>query len=357
MRHIKIDLGNENIKFTEDNVRVGNIPHGIVKLTDTQIQKYADDCGGVEHLPPKDFIRLYKNLNSKEYSVYHVGNNALIDHGVLKARQQRGAGRYTTDYALPLILRVLSQYPDDDGQYSLTLMFPPSNAMYMKEYIQAIKRSWKIGDGTGVRYINIVNVEVFMEGLGSIVHAIQGNLAPIKRGQKYLAIDIGSFTTDLVMAEQNGVFVPGMADSLENYGVNSVKENLQLAIRRRFRDDFKDASALEDNEYLESILTTKTINIRGRRIEKVDDIVNDVCSDLINAVLTGIDRKFSRHVARIGAVLLTGGGSSLMHTVLTERIDFSQVRLAGERRILYKVNVRGAHYYYEALIKAGKIAV
>lgn len=358
MRHVKIDLGNENIKHTDNNVRVSNMPHGIVRLSDSEVQKYADlYAGGVEALPPKDFIRVYKGVNSKEYVVYHVGAAALEEHGVLRARQARGASRYTADYAVPLILRVLSQYPDDSGEYSLVLMFPPSNAMYMKDYIRIVKRAWKIGDGAGTRIINIVNVEVFMEGLGSIVNAIQGRLAPIKRDQKYLAIDIGSFTTDLVMSESNGVFIPGMAYSLENYGINSIKEELQTAIRRRFKDDFKNAAVLEDNDYLESIFTNKTVNIKGRRSESVQDIVDDVCSSLINAILTGVSQKFERHIVRIGAVLLTGGGCSSLHQVLTERIDFSQVKLADERKSLYKANVRGAHYYYESLVKAGKIAV
>ena len=159
------------------------------------------------------------------------------------------------------------------------------------------------------------------------------------------------------MATSRGVFVPGMAYSLENYGVNSVKENLALAIRRQFKADFKNAEVLEDDDYLEQILTTKQLNIRNRRVEAVEGIVDDVCSDLINAIITGIDNRFSRQVNRIGGVLLTGGGSSLMHSVLRERIDFGKVYLADERKSLYKANVRGAHYYYESLVRSGMVAV
>lgn len=358
MRHVKIDMGNQNIKHTENNARVYSTTHGIVRLNDSQIGEYADAInGGVEALPAKDFIRVYDGLNSRHFNLYHVGDSALQKHGTMLARQARGANRYTADYAVPLILNVLQNYPDTDGDYSLVLMFPPSNAMYVKEYIQAVKRSWKIGAGDTTQIINIKHVEVFMEGLGSIVNAVQGRLAPIEKDQFYLAIDIGSFTTDLVMATSRGVFVPGMAYSLENYGVNSVKENLALAIRRQFKADFKNAEVLEDDEYLESILTTKSINIRNRRTEQVNNIVDDVCSDLINAVITGIDNRFSRQVNRIGGVLLTGGGSALMHHVLRERIDFGKVYLADERKSLYKANVRGAGYYYESLIRAGMVAV
>ncbi|MCA0455669.1 MAG: plasmid segregation protein ParM [Chloroflexi bacterium] len=358
MRHVKIDLGNQNIKHTENNARVYSTVHGIVRLNDTQIGDYSDALsGGVEALSPKDFIRVYDSVNSRHYKLYHVGDAALRQHGALLARQERGAGRYTADYAVPLILHVLQQYPDADGDYSLVLMFPPSNAMYVKDYVQAVKRSWKIGDGDSTRIINIKHVEVFMEGLGSIVNAIQGRLAPIKNDQHYLAIDIGSFTTDLVMSTAKGVFIPGMAHSLENYGINSVKERLQNSVRRQWKEAFKDASVLDDDEYLESILTNKTVNLRGRKTEDASAIVDDVCSDLINAVLNGVNQKFSRHVARIGGILLTGGGSTLMHTVLKERLDFSTIYLADERKSLFKANVRGAHYYYESLVRTGMVAV
>lgn len=358
MRHIKIDLGNQNIKHTENNARVYSVTHGIVKLNDSQIGEYADSFNnGVEALPKQDFIRVYDGLNSKHYHLYHVGDAALQKHGTMLARQARGAARYTADYAVPLILSVLQNYPDLDGDYSLVLMFPPSNAMYVKDYVQAVKRSWKIGDGHETRVMNIRNVEVFMEGLGSIVNAVQGRLAPIKNDQYYLAIDVGSFTTDLVMSTARGVFVPGMAYSLENYGINSIKERLQSAIRRQFKADFKDASVLEDDEYLESILSSKQVNIRNRKTADATGIVDDVCSELVNAILTGIEQKFSRQVNRIGGVLLTGGGSTLLHQVLRERINFGTIYLADDRKSLYKANVRGAHYYYESLLKAKMIEV
>lgn len=355
MRRIKIDLGNENMKHTENNGRVYSTVHGIVKLNDTQISDLGIEMQGVESLP-KDFIRVYDSLNSKHFSLYQIGENALNKYGTLLARQARGASRYTADYAVPLILSILQTYPDADGDYSLVLMFPPSNAMYMKDYIQAVKKSWKIGVGDNIQIINITHVEVFMEGLGSIVNVVQGHLAPIDRNAYYLAIDIGSFTTDLVMATSKGVFLPGMAYSLENYGITSVKERLQTSIRRQFKDDFKNAAVLEDNDYLENILTTKQVNIRNRRKEDATHIVNDVCSELVNAVLKGVEDKFSRHVNRIGGVLLTGGGSTLLHTVLRERINFGTVYLADERKSLYKANVRGAHYYYESLLRAGMVA-
>lgn len=358
MRHIKVDLGNQNIKHTENNARVYSTVHGIVHLNDSQIGEFADGIsGGIEALPAKDFIRVYDSLNSRHFNLYHVGESALRKHGTMLARQARGASRYTADYAVPLILNVLQQYPDDEGDYSLVLMFPPSNAMYVKDYIQSVKRSWKIGTGDTTQIINIKHVEVFMEGLGSIVNAVQGRLAPIKSDQYYLAVDIGSFTTDLVMATAKGVFIPGMAYSLEDYGINSVKERLQSIIRRQFKDDFKSAAVLEDDEYLESILTNKSVNIRNRRTEDATQIVDDVCSELINAVINGVDQRFARHVTRIGGVLLTGGGSSLMHNVLRERIDFGQVYLADDRKSLYKANVRGAHYYYETLLRSGLVAV
>ena len=185
---------------------------------------------------------------------------------------------------------------------------------------------------------------------------MQNHLAPIDRNAYYLAIDIGSFTTDLVMSTAKGIFLPGMAYSLENYGITSVKERLQLNIRRQFKNDFKDMAVLEDNEYLESILTTKQVNIRNRRKEDASRIVDDVCSELVNAILKGVEDKFSRHVNRIGGVLLTGGGSTLLHTVLRERINFGTVYLADERKSLFKANVRGAHYYYESLMRAGLVA-
>lgn len=358
MRHIKIDLGNQNIKHTENNARVYSTVHGIVHLNDSQIGEFSDALNGdIEALPPKDFIRVYDSLNSKHFNVYHIGESALRKHGTMLARQARGASRYTADYAVPLILHVLQQYPDADGDYSLTLMFPPSNAMYVKDYMQAVKRSWKVGYGDNIQIINIRHVEAFMEGLGSIVNAVQGQIAPINRDQYYLAIDIGSFTTDLVMATARGVFVPGMAYSLENYGINSIKDKLQLTIRRQFKSDFKNAEILEDDEYLESVLTTKQVNIRNRENKDASGIVDDVCSELINAIISGVDQRFSRHVTRIGGVLLTGGGSSLMHTVLRERIDFGKVYLADERKSLYKANVRGAHFYYESLLKSGLVEV
>lgn len=357
MRHVKIDLGNQNIKHTENNLRVYSNVHGIVRLNDSQIAALTDGMSGVETLPAKDYIRVYDSLNSRRYQLYQIGESALEQHGTLLARQARGASRYTADYAVPLILHVLQKYPDADGDYSLVLMFPPSNVMYVKDYIQAVKKSWKVGDGNDTRVINIKHVEVFMEGLGSIVNAVQGNLAPIQPNDCYLAIDIGSFTTDLVMSTSRGVFIPGMAYSLENYGVNSIKEKLQLAIRRQFKADFKDATVLEDDEYLESILTHRFINIRNRRQENVSPIVDDVTSELVNAIVNGVAQRFSRHVNRIGGVLLTGGGSSLMHNVLRERIDFGKVYLADDRKSLYKANVRGAHYYYESLMRAGMLAV
>lgn len=355
MRRVKIDLGNENIKHTENNGRVYHKVHGIVRMNDTQIAELGVEMQGVESLP-SDFIRVYDSLNSKHYTLYHIGENALNKYGTLVARQARGASRYTSEYAVPLILDVLKNYPDPDGDYSLVLMFPPSNAMYMKDYIQAVKKSWKVGVGDSTQIINIRHVEVFMEGLGSIVNVVQNHLAPIDRNAYYLAIDIGSFTTDLVMSTAKGIFLPGMAYSLENYGITSVKERLQLNIRRQFKNDFKDMAVLEDNEYLESILTTKQVNIRNRRKEDASRIVDDVCSELVNAILKGVEDKFSRHVNRIGGVLLTGGGSTLLHTVLRERINFGTVYLADERKSLFKANVRGAHYYYESLMRAGLVA-
>ena len=354
MRHVKIDLGNQNIKHTENGARVSSITHGIVELNDSEIAKYSESfAGGVEALPPRDFIRVYESVNSRQYKVYHIGEDALNAHGTFKARQARGASRYTKEYAVPLILSVLQQYPDDDGDYSLVLMFPPSNAMYVKDYVQTVRRSWKIGDGNTTRIINIKHVEVFMEGLGSILNAIQGRLAPIRKNQHYLAIDIGSFTTDLVMATAGGVFVPGMAYSLEDYGVNSIKAQLKADVRREWKEDFRNAIVLDDDEYLESILTTKKINIRNRREEDATIIVDAVCGNLINAILAGIEQHFSSQLGRIGGVLLTGGGSSLMHKVLKERLDFGTVYLADDRKSLYKANVRGAHFYYQSLERAG----
>lgn len=358
MRHVKIDLGNQNIKHTENNARVHSITHGIVQLNDNQIAEYADAFqGGVEALPPKDFIRVYESVNSKKYKLYHIGESALRKHGTILARRKRGAERYTADYAVPLILSALQNYPDADGDYSLVLMFPPSNSMYVKDYIAAVKKSWKIGDGDSTRIINIKHVEVFMEGLGSIVNAIQGRLAPIKNDQNYLAIDIGSFTTDLVMATSRGVFIPGMAYSMEDNGINAVKEQLKAMVRRQWKEEFINAAPLEDDEYLESILTTKQVNIKNRKSVDATSIVDDVCSELINAIINGVEQHFSRQVVRIGGVLLTGGGSTLMHTVLKERIDFGTIYLADDRKALYKANVRGAHYYYESLVRNGLVAV
>ncbi len=357
MRHVKIDLGNQFTKHTENNLRVYSTTHGIVCMNDSQVAEAIEAISGVEALNPRDYIRVYDSVNSRHYQLYNVGESALQKHGTMLARQARGASRYTSNYAVPLILNVLRQYPDADGDYSLVLMFPPSNAMYVKDYVQAVKKSWKIGDGADTRVINIKHIEVFMEGLGSIVNAVQGNLAPIKSDQYYLAIDVGSFTTDLVMATNHGVFIPGMAYSLENYGINSIKEKLQISIRRQFKNQFTNAAVLEDDDFLESVLTSKRINIKNRSTEDATPIVNDVTSELVNAILNGVSQRFERHVNRINGVLLTGGGSSLLHTILRERIDFGHVYLADERKSLYKANVRGAHYYYESLLKTGMVKI
>lgn len=174
------------------------------------------------------------------------------------------------------------------------------NKQYREDVIKTLKsvNAYVSIDGGPERYITFSNVFCFAQGVGA-VYAIDN----IPKNGLIGLIDIGFFTTDMVLFECNdGIITP-----LPTY-FRSVNQGVSRALQL-FLDNFtRQTGASITLINAMNVWKRKEVRYNGQEIN-IEDMVRDAKNYAARAITSSIREIWTEHIGMIDQILMAGGGA------------------------------------------------
>jgi hypothetical protein len=185
-------------------------------------------------------------------------------------------------------------------------------------------------------------VNTFEEPVGGLM-----NVVLAEDGQHYkngrvqegtaLVIDVGGVTTDFIGVDPGGQINLGL-DFSENIGINETIQSFELALRDRYRDEFRN-SAVFVPERLRNAIATGIFEGGGKQYPCQEEVAQAI-SGLINRIHSTYQNRAGGPTP-FDTIVLTGGGSAMLYTYLQDILDHANVMLAEDLSTAHLANVRG----------------
>jgi len=338
-----LDAGNSIIKAKIAKRKQGEIafPHAIRQLTENEYGKIL--------------ARAHTNENSRDYfrvngMPYAVGESAER-HGMVTPRS--GTARYTRDYCGVLAAISLTQLYDRGREVAVFASHPPGDVKYREDLMKSIIGEWEVETGQARANYRVIYANTFDEPVGGLM-----NVLLTEDGQHYhyphisdgrsLVIDIGGFTTDFLAVNQGGEVDYALAQSVP-LGIQSVISDFEESFRANNMEIVKDTPVLPPDRVRKAISTGVFIG-GGQKYTCAQDI-EEATSLFLNRFADTYQR-LAGGALSWDNIILTGGGSALLHHKLRPILKHNNVILAESKEDLHLANVRGGlklWRLYEAL--------
>ena len=338
-----IDTGNSIIKAKIARRERSEIafPHAIRQLSKSEYEKILSRV----HI--NGITQDYFKVNGKPFV---VGESAER-HGLIT--QRTGTARYTKDYCGVLAAISLAQFYVRGREVAVFASHPPGDVKYRQDLMKAILGEWEVETGNSKANFRVTYVNTFDEPVGGLM-----NVLLTEDGQHYqypqigdgrsLVVDIGGFTTDFLAVNQGGEVDYALARSVP-LGIQSVISDFEESFRSNNLEIVKNTPVLPP-ERVRMAVSTGVFTGGGREYPCQQD-VDEATSMFLN--------RFSDTYQRLAGgalswdnIILTGGGSALLHHKLIPILKHNSIFLADSKGSLHLANVRGGlklWRLYEAL--------
>ena len=327
-----LDAGNSIIKAMIARREQGEIafPHAIRQLSESEYEKILS--------------RIRINGNSKGYfrvngKPYVVGESAER-HGIVTPRS--GTARYTKDYCGVLAAIALGKFYGRGREIAVFASHPPGDVKYREDLMKSIIGEWEVETGQLKANFRVIYANTFDEPVGGLM-----NVLLAEDGQHYqypqigdgrsLVVDIGGFTTDFLAVNQGGEVDYALARSVP-LGIQSVISDFEESFRANNQETVKDTPVLPP-ERVRRAIATGVFEGGGRKFPCEDD-VEEATSLFLNRFADTYQRLAGGALAWDN-IILTGGGSALLHHKLVPILKHNNVILADAKESLHLANVRG----------------
>jgi len=327
-----LDAGNSIIKAKIARKEQGEIafPHALLQLSENEYEKILTRAriNGMS----KDYFRVNGNP-------YVVGKSAER-HGVITARS--GAARYTKDYCGVLAAISLALLYGRGGEVAVFVSHPPGDVKYREDLMKSVIGEWEVEIGQSKANFRVIYANTFDEPVGGLM-----NVLLTEDGQRYqypqigdgrsLVIDIGGFTTDFLAVKQGGEVDYALARSVP-LGIQSIISNFEESFRTNNLEIVKDTPVLPPDRVRKAIVTG--VFEGGGRKFSCDQDVGEATSLFLNQFVDTYQR-LAGGALSWDNIILTGGGSALLHRKLVPILKHNNVILADTKESLHLANVRG----------------
>jgi len=338
-----LDAGNSIIKAKIARKEQGEMafPHALRQLSESEYEKIL--------------ARAQINGNAKDYFrvngiPYAVGESAER-HGVVTPRT--GTARYTQDYCGVLAAISLARLYGRGGEVAVFASHPPGDVIYREDLMKSIIGEWEVETGQSKANFRVIYANTFDEPVGGLM-----NVLLTEDGQHYcypqigdgrsLVIDVGGFTTDFLAVNQGGEVDYALAQSVP-IGIQSVIRDFEESFRSTHLEIVKDTPVLPP-ERVRKAITSGFFEGGGQKYPCEQD-VGEATSLFLNRFADTYQRLAGGALAW-DSIILTGGGSALLHQKLNPILKHNNIFLADSKDCLHLANVRGGlklWRLYEAL--------
>ncbi len=343
MSVIILDAGNSIIKAKIARREQGELafPHALKLLSETEYRTIQDRAGvtGLSN----DYLR----VNGQPYVVGESAERHAIQV------QRTGAARYTRDYYGIFAAAVMARLYERGREVRIFASHPPGDMKFRDDLMKAVIGYWTIETGGSERKFRVVYANTFDEPVGGLM-----NILLTEDGQHYqhaninegraLVIDIGGFTTDWVAVNPGGAIDYSLVRSVP-IGIQNVVTDFEESFRAHNLQAVKNASVLPPERVRKAIMTG--IFEGGGHKYPCDQEVKEATNMLLNRIGDTYQR-IAGGALGWDYIVLTGGGSALLHKRLLPILNHQNVILAEDVHQLHLANVRGGlklWRLYEAL--------
>lgn len=327
-----LDAGNSIIKAKIARREQGEIafPHAIRQLSESEFEKIL--------------ARAQINGNSQDYfrvngKPYAIGESAER-HGVVTPRS--GTARYTRDCCGVFAAISLARLYGRGREVAVFASHPPGDVKYREDLMKSIVGEWEVETGQSKANFRVIYANTFDEPVGGLM-----NVLLTEDGQHYqypqigdgrsLVVDIGGFTTDFLAVNPGGEVDYALARSVP-LGIQSVISDFEESFRSNNLEIVKNSPVLPPDRIRKAI-STGVFAGGGRKFPCEQD-VNEATSLFLNRFADTYQR-LAGGALSWDNIILTGGGSALLHHKLVTILKHNNVILADSKENLHMANVRG----------------
>jgi hypothetical protein len=327
-----LDAGNSIIKAKIARREFGEIafPHALQSLTENEYQTILSRAG--KQAPPPDYIR----VNGQPFV---IGESAER-HGLVT--QRNGASRYTRDYYGIFAAATMGRLYERGGEVKVFGSHPPGDVQFRQDLMQSVIGDWTVEVGGSELKFRVTYANTFDEPVGGLMNVLltedgQHYQRTDLNGGRALVIDIGGFTTDWVAVNPGGEVDYGLARSVP-LGIQSVIHDFEESFRVNNLKAVKDTPVLPPDRIRKAIATGFFEG--GGKKYPCEKEVQEATILLLNRI-ADMYQRIAGGALSWDAIILTGGGSALLHKRLLPILNHERVILADDINDLHLANVRG----------------
>jgi len=327
-----IDTGNSIIKAKIARRERSEIafPHAFRQLSESEYEKILS--------------RVQINGNSQDYfrvnGIPYVVGESADRHGVIT--QRTGTARYTKEYCGVLAAISLSKLYGRGREVAIFASHPPGDVKYRHDLMESIIGDWEVESSQSKANFKVIYVNTFDEPVGGLM-----NVLLTEDGQQYqypqigdgrsLVIDVGGFTTDFLAVNQGGEVDYALARSVP-LGIQSVINDFKESFKANNLEIVKDTPVLPPDRVRNAVSTG--VFVGGGQEYPCKQDVEEATSVFLNRFADTYQR-LAGGALSWDNIILTGGGSALLHHKLIPILKHNSVILADSKESLHLANVRG----------------
>lgn len=327
-----LDSGNSVIKGKIARRDRGEVafPHALKPLTETEYENILSRSKTTGR--SSDYVR----INGQPFV---VGESAER-HGV--HTQRTGSARYTRDYYGIFAAVVLGRLYDRGREVSIFGSHPPGDVKFRQDLMESVVGDWDVEVQDRERHFRVTYANTFDEPVGGLMNVIltedgQHYQHMNINGGRALVMDIGGHTTDWLAVNPGGEVDYSLARSVP-IGVQNVLSDFEDSFRANNLDAVKDTPVLPP-ERVRCAIATGVFEGGGRRYP-CESEVQEATNLLLNRIADTYQR-IAGGALSWDAIILTGGGSALLHKRLMPLLNHENVILADDIESIHLANVRG----------------
>ena len=332
MSVIVIDMGNSIIKAKIARRERSEIafPHAIRQLSESEYEKI------LSRVQINGYTQDYFRVNGTP----HVVGESAERHGIIT--QRTGTARYTMDYSGVLAAISLSKLYGRGREVAVFASHPPGDVKYRQDLMESVIGEWEIETGQSKANFRVIYANTFDEPVGGLM-----NVLLTEDGQHYqypqigegrsLVIDVGGFTTDFLAVNQGGEVDYALARSV-HLGIQSVINDFEESFRANNLEIVKDTPVLPPDRVRKAI--AMGVFEGGGKKYPCEQDAEEATSLFLNRFADTYQR-LAGGALSWDNIILTGGGSALLHHKLIPILKHNNIILADSKESLHMANVRG----------------
>ena len=333
------DFGNSYSKFsyaTSDGIYSNTTATYLVELTAHEAKQFGGEGSNPD---------IYE-VNDKIYAIGEIAKRRTVS-------RLQGAARYTPNQiGVMFAICAFDAFTQSENNIYLTATHPPRDSAYRPMLAEAIKGTeWTVEHCGQVKRFQVQNVKTLSEPLaGLMCYSLDmsgnGSIGTRKviSNNGILVIDIGGYTTDMIMVYPGLNIDIGSGSSL-TLGFNDLIHQARTQMRETYPDVFLNLPDY-DEMFIREMFGRATgriyAKLAGKAPEKwpdVTSIVNELSLSIVAQVRDATLRYMSS--GRVDTILLTGGGCDALHDRLKIALDHTDIVLADTRGRMQTANSKG----------------